>query len=86
MVIGQIVFNFYGFCIISICWLISGNFGVVGILVLVVLFDFNQVFYVFDVIINKWYEGMYEDFLVGEFVWDIYVINLMGVVVVIIKV
>ena len=61
-------------------------FGAAGRLAPVVLLDPNQVLHAFDVITNKWYEGMYEDFLVGEFVWDTHVINPMGVAVAITKV
>lgn len=86
MVTGQIASNFYGFRIIVTRWLAPADFGPAGILAPVVLVDPNQVLHAFDVITNKWYEGMFEDFLVGEFVWDTHVINNMGVAVAITKV
>lgn len=86
MVTGQIASNFYGFRIISTRWLTPATYGAAGQLAPVVLLDPNQVLHAFDVITNKWYEGMYEDFLVGEFVWDTHVINPMGVAVAISKV
>ena len=50
------------------------------------LVDPNQVLHAFDVVTNKWYEGKFEDYLVGEFVWDTHVFNPDGVVVAISKV
>jgi hypothetical protein len=40
----------------------------------------------FDIINDKWYEGMFEDYLVGEFVWETSVFNRHGVAVAISKV
>lgn len=86
MVTGQIATNFYGFRIIVTRWLAPANYGAAGMLAPVVLLDPNQVLSAFDVITSKWYEGKFEDFLVGEFVWDTHVINPMGVAVAITKV
>lgn len=86
MVTGLIATNFYGFRIIVTRWLTPANFGVAGNLAPVVLLDPNRVLHAFDVITNKWWEGMYEDFLVGEFVWDTHVIDSLGVAVAITKV
>lgn len=71
----------YGFRLISTRWLTPQDFGVAGVLAPVVLIDPNQVLHAFDVITNKWYEGKFEDYLVGEFVWDTSVINPYGVAV-----
>lgn len=73
--------SMYGFRIISTRWLQPQDFGAAGILAPVVLIDPNQVLHAFDVITNKWYEGKWEDYLVGEFVWDTHVFNPYGVVV-----
>ena len=73
--------SMYGFRLISTRWLVPQNFGAAGNLVPVVLVDPNQVLHAFDVITNKWYEGKFEDYLVGEFVWDTHVINPYGVAV-----
>lgn len=51
----------------------------------VALIDPKQVLHAFDVITNKWYEGKFEDYLVGEFVWETHVLNADGVVVAISK-
>lgn len=71
----------YGFRLMSTRWLVPQNFGAAGILAPVVLIDPNTVLHAFDVITNKWYEGKWEDYLVGEFVWDTHVFNPYGVVV-----
>lgn len=86
MVTGEIASNFYGFRIIVTRWLTPANFGAAGLLAPVVLLDPNQVLHAFDVVTSKWYESMFEDYLVGEFVWDTHVINPMGVAVAITKV
>lgn len=78
--------NFYGFEIISTRWLVPHVYDAAGLLAPVVLIDPNQVLHAFDVITNKWYEGKFEDFLVGEFVWDTHVMNPYGVIVAITKV
>lgn len=78
--------NIYGFRIVSTRWLIPQNFGAAGTLAPVVLVDPNQVLHAFDVITNKWWEGKFEDYLVGEFVWDTAVINAHGIAVAISKV
>jgi hypothetical protein len=71
----------YGFRLMSTRWLMPQDFGAAGILAPVVLIDPNTVLHAFDVITNKWYEGKWEDYLVGEFVWDTHVFNPYGVVV-----
>jgi len=76
----------YGFQLVSTRWLIPRNFGVSGVLAPVVLVDPNQVLHAFDVVTNKWWEGKFEDYLVGEFVWDTHVFNPHGVAVAISKV
>jgi hypothetical protein len=76
----------YGFQLVSTRWLIPRDFGASGILAPVVLVDPNQVLHAFDVITNKWWEGKFEDFLVGEFVWDTHVFNPHGIAVAISKV
>ena len=76
----------YGFRLISTRWLIPQDFGASGVLAPVALVDPNQILHAFDVITNKWYEGKWEDFLVGEFVWDTHVFNPHGVAVAISKV
>lgn len=57
------------------------NYGAAGNLAPVVLVDPNQVLHAFDVITNKWWEDKWEDYLVGEFIWDTHVINKYGVAV-----
>ena len=78
--------SIYGLRIMSTRWLYPQNFGAAGMLAPVVLIDPNQVLHAFDVITNKWYEGKWEDYLVGEFVWDTHVFNPYGVAVAITKV
>lgn len=78
--------SMYGFRLMSTRWLVPQNFGDAGVLAPVVLIDPNQVLHAFDVITNKWYEGKWEDYLVGEFVWDTHVFNPHGVAVAISKV
>lgn len=85
MITGMIG-DMYGMNIISTRWLTPQNFGGSGVLAPVVLIDPNQVLHAFDVITNKWWEGKFEDYLVGEFVWDTQVINPYGVAVAITKV
>lgn len=70
-----------GVNIISTRWLMPQDFGGAGIIAPVVLVDPNQILHAFDVITNKWWEGKFEDYLVGEFVWDTSVINPYGVAV-----
>lgn len=86
MVTGQIASDFYGFQIIVTRWLAPADYGAAGKLAPVVLIDPNRVLHAFDVITNKWWEGMFEDFLVGEFVWDTNVIHPLGIAVAISKV
>lgn len=86
MVTGQITTNFYGFRIIATRWLTPSTFGQGRRIAPIVMVDPNQVLHAFDVISNKWYEGMYEDYLVGEFVWDTSVMNPHGVAVAITQV
>lgn len=70
----------YGFKIISTRWIVPQDFGASGILAPVTLVDPNQVLHAFDAS-SKWYEGKWEDYLVGEFVWDSHVFNPHGVAV-----
>lgn len=86
MVTGLITTDFYGFRLIATRWLTPASFGAAGNLAPVVLVDPNKVLHAFDVITNKWWEGMYEDYLVGEFVWDTHVIDPLGVAVAITQV
>lgn len=60
--------------------LVAADIGF-GMVAPVVLVDPKQVLHAFDVITNKWYEGKFEDYLVGEFVWETHVFNPDGVVV-----
>lgn len=76
----------YGLDIISTTQLAPMNFGAAGNLVAAMLVDPNRVLHAFDVITNKWYEGKFEDYMVGEFVWDTNVIDPYGVAVAISKV
>ena len=85
MVNGRIGSNFYGFDIISTRYLAPINIDSVGTVVPVVAVDTNRILHAFDVISNKWYEGEFEDFLVGEFIWDTEVIDPLGVIVAISK-
>ncbi|MCM1516219.1 MAG: hypothetical protein NC080_07415 [Paraprevotella sp.] len=85
MVTGRITSNFYGFEIIETRYLSPVSVPRVGTLVPVVAVDTNRVLHAFDVISNKWYEGKFEDYLVGEFVWDTNVIDPLGVIVAISK-
>lgn len=78
--------NILGYKVITSRWMQPANFGAAGTLAPVMLVDPNQVLHAFDVITNKWWEGRYEDYLVGEFVWDTHVFNPDGVVVAISKV
>ena len=73
--------NMLGFRIMTSRWLQPANFGAAGDLAPVMLVDPNQVLHAFDVITNKWWEGKFEDYLVGEFVWDTHVFNPDGVAV-----
>lgn len=81
MVTGRITTDYYGFQIIATRWLAPADFGGAGVLAPVVLIDPNRVLHAFDVITNKWWEDMFESYLVGEFVWDTAVIDPMGVAV-----
>lgn len=45
------------------------------------IIDPKQVLHAFDVIVNKWFEGEFEDYLVGEFVFETHVFNQDGIVV-----
>lgn len=81
MINGRIGSNFYGFDVISTRYLTPINISNVGTVVPVVAIDTNRVLHAFDVISNKWYEGEFEDYLVGEFVWDTEVIDPLGVIV-----
>lgn len=76
----------YGMNIISTTKVLPKNYGAAGDLAPVMLIDPNQVLHAFDVINDKWYEGKFEDYLVGEFVWETHVFNQHGVAVAISKV
>lgn len=78
--------DLYGMRIFTTSNLYGVNFGAAGNLAPVVLVDPMQVLHAFDVITNKWYEGKFEDYLVGEFIWDTHVINKYGVAVAITQV
>ncbi len=73
--------HMYGFRIMTSRWLQPANFGAAGMLAPVMMVDPNQVLHAFDVTTNKWWEGKFEDYLVGEFVWDTHVFNPDGVAV-----
>lgn len=85
MVTGKLTSDFYGNEIIVTRYLAPMSFGAAGTLVPVVMIDPNRILHAFDVINNKWYEDKFEDFLVGEFIWDTDVIHPMGVIVAISK-
>ncbi len=80
--IGQI----YGLDIISTTQLAPQMMGAAGLMAPVMLVDPNRVLHAFDIITNKWYEGKYEDYLVGEFIWDTALLDPYGVAVAISKV
>lgn len=80
MVTG-LIGHMYGFRIMTSRWLQPANFGAAGNLAPVVMVDPTQVLHAFDVVTNKWWEGKFEDYLVGEFVWDTHVFNPDGVAV-----
>lgn len=73
--------HMYGFRVMTSRWLQPANFGAAGLLAPVMMVDPNQVLHAFDVTTNKWWEGKFEDYLVGEFVWDTHVFNPDGVAV-----
>jgi hypothetical protein len=78
--------SLYGMNIISSTRILPKNYGPAGNLAPVMLIDPSQVLHAFDVINDKWYEGKFEDYLVGEFVWETHVFNPHGVAVAISKV
>jgi len=78
--------NLLGYRIIVSRWLQPANFGAAGTLAPVLLVDPNTILHAFDVVTNKWYEGKFEDYLLGEFVWDTHVFNPDGVIVAITQV
>lgn len=80
-VFGGFIGELYNLRILPTRWLVPQDFGAAGILANVVLIDPQYVLHAFDVITNKWYEGKWEDYLVGEFVWDTHVFNPLGVAV-----
>jgi hypothetical protein len=45
------------------------------------LVDPNQILHAFDIISNKIYEGKFEKYFTGHFIYDTYVVNPYGVVV-----
>lgn len=84
MVKGYIGTTFYGVDIIATRYLAPMKTKA-GTIVPVVMVDPNRILHAFEVITNKWYEGMFEDFLVGEFIFDTEVIDPKGVIVAISK-
>jgi hypothetical protein len=45
------------------------------------LVDPNQILHAFDIISNKVFEGKFEKYFVGQFIYDTYVVNPYGVIV-----
>lgn len=80
MITGELG-DYNGFTIIVTDWLQADTYGSAGRLAPVVMVDPNRILHAFDVITNKWYEDMFEDYLVGEFVWDTHVMKADGVAV-----
>lgn len=72
----------YGMDVITTSHLPPMNFGgAVGNLANAMLIDPTQVLHAMEIITNKWYEGKFEEFLVGEFIFDTHVMNPDGVIV-----
>ena len=77
----------YGMKIISTTKLAPKDYGAgAGVLAPVMMVDPQQVLHAMDIINDKWYAGKFEDYLVGEFVWETSVFNPLGVAVAISKV
>lgn len=76
----------YGMNIISTSKLAPKVYGAAGTLAPVMMVDPQQVLHAMDIVSDKWYEGKFEDYLVGEFVWETQVFNQHGVAVAISKV
>lgn len=76
----------YGFDVIVTSLLTPMNFGgAVGNLVNAALVDPKQVLHAMDIINNKWWEDKFEDYLVGELIFDTKVMNPDGVIVATVK-
>lgn len=72
----------YGFDVISTSHLTPMNFGgAVGNLANAMLVDPQQVLHAMEIITNKWWEDKFEEYLVGEFIYDTAVMNPDGVIV-----
>lgn len=84
MITGHITTDFYGIEIIATRYLVPVKTNA-GTFVPIVMVDPNRILHAFDVITNKWWEGKFEDYLVGEFIWDTEVIDPKGVIVAISK-
>jgi len=78
--------SIYGINVISTTRMVAKQYGAAGLLAPVMLVDPAQVLHAMDIINDKWYEGKFEDYLVGEFVWETAVFNPHGVAVAISKV
>lgn len=77
----------YGYDVLTTSLLTPVDFGGgVGKLNHIALIDRNQVLHAMDIITNKWWEGKYEEALVGEFIFDTHVMNPDGVIVATVKV
>lgn len=50
-------------------------------LVPVIMLDPTRILHVFDMITNKWYEGEFEDYMLGQFVWETAVLDPHAVIV-----
>lgn len=74
--------NVYGFKVISSNQLAPINFGnAVGNLVNAMLVDPNRILHAFEIINNKWFEDKFEDYLIGEFIFDTEVLDQDAVIV-----
>lgn len=72
----------YGFNVISSSNLPPVNFGgAVGNLVNAMLVDPTRILHAFEIINNKWWEGKFEDYLIGEFIFDTAVLHQDAVIV-----
>lgn len=72
----------YGFDVISTSLLPPMNFGgAVGNLASAMLVDPQQIVHAMEIITNKWWEDKFEDYLVGEFIFDTAVLNPDAVII-----
>jgi len=77
-VIGSV----FGFNVISSNNLPPVDFGgAVGKLANAMLVDPSRILHAFEIINNKWWEGKFEDYLVGEFIFDTAVLHPDAVIV-----